>query len=77
VAKTHRAIIIDEGWYTGSLAGEISAIIMEEGFWSLDAPVKRICTQEVPIPYPAHLEQAALPQVESIVSMAVKLMQGE
>ena len=77
VAKTHRAIIIDEGWYTGSLAGEVSAIIMEEGFWSLDAPVKRICTQEVPIPYPAHLEQAALPQVESIVSMAVKLMQGK
>ncbi len=77
VDKTHRAIIIDEGWYTGSLAGEVSAIIMEEGFWSLDAPVKRVCTKEVPIPYPAHLEQAALPQIESIVHIATRLMSGQ
>ncbi len=76
VAKTHRVLIIDEGWYTGSLAGEISAIIMEEGFWSLDAPVQRICTAEVPIPYPSHLEQAALPQVEDIVSRAQALLAG-
>lgn len=76
VAKTHRAIIIDEGWYTGSLAGEISAILMEEGFWHLDAPVKRICTAEVPIPYPSHLEQAALPQIPQIVATAKALMEG-
>lgn len=76
VAKTHRAVIIDEGWYTGSLAGEISAIIMEEGFWHLDAPVKRVCTAEVPIPYPAHLEQAAIPQVETIVARAKEVMEG-
>lgn len=68
VCKTHRAVIIDEGWYTGSLAGEISAIIMEQAFWYLDAPVARICTQEVPIPYPHHLEQAALPQTDKIIS---------
>jgi len=77
VQKTHRAIIIDEGWKTGSLAGEISAIIMEQGFWYLDAPVQRICTQEVPIPYPKHLEQAALPQVEQIVTRAQRLLNGE
>ena len=76
VAKTHRALIIDEGWYTGSLAGEISAIIMEQGFWHLDAPVQRICTAEVPIPYPSHLEQAALPQVEDIVNRAQALLEG-
>lgn len=76
VGKTHRAVVIDEGWYTGSLAGEISAIIMEEGFWSLDAPVKRVCTAEVPIPYPQHLEQAALPQVEQIVTTAKAVMEG-
>jgi len=76
VEKTHRAIIIDEGWHTGSLAGEISAIIMEQGFWFLDAPVKRICTAEVPIPYPSHLEQAALPQVEQIVASAQAIMDG-
>lgn len=74
VTKTHRAIIIDEAWLTGSLAGEISAIIMEQAFWHLDAPVKRLCTVEVPIPYPSHLEQAALPQVEQIVSAAQNIM---
>jgi len=76
VEKTHRAIIIDEGWKTCSLAGEISAIIMEQGFWTLDAPVKRLCTAEVPIPYPSHLEQAALPQIEQIVEMAQAIMEG-
>ena len=77
VAKTHRAFIIDEGWYTGCFAGEVSAIIMEQGFWHLDAPVKRICTAEVPIPYPANLEQAALPQTEQIVSAAKALIQSK
>lgn len=76
VAKTHRAVIVDEGWHSGSLAGEVSAIIMEEGFWHLDAPVKRVCTAEVPIPYPAHLEQAAIPQVETIVAMVKEVMEG-
>ncbi len=70
VAKTHRAVVIDEGWYTGSLAGEVSSIIMENAFWQLDAPVYRVCTEEVPIPYPHHLEQAAIPQVDKIVSAA-------
>jgi len=74
VKKNHRAIIIDEAWLTGSLAGEISAIIMEQAFWQLDAPVKRIATVEVPIPYPSHLEQAALPQVEQIVAAAKDIM---
>ena len=76
VNKTHRAVIIDEGWLTGSLAGEISAIIMEEAFWSLDAPVKRVCSAEVPIPYPAHLEQAALPQVDKIIATVLGVMEG-
>jgi len=70
VEKTHRAVVIDEAWHTGSLAGEISAIIMEQGFWYLDAPVKRVCTAEVPIPYATHLEKAALPQTEDIVVAA-------
>ncbi|MGR5130740.1 pyruvate dehydrogenase (acetyl-transferring) E1 component subunit alpha [Vibrio alfacsensis] len=70
VNKTHRAVIIDEGWFTGSLAGEISAIIMEQAFWQLDAPVERVCTEEVPIPYPHHLEQAAIPQSGNIIAAA-------
>jgi pyruvate dehydrogenase E1 component alpha subunit len=70
ISKTHRAVVVDEGWYTGSLAGEISAIIMEQAFWQLDAPVARVCTEEVPIPYPQHLEQAAIPQSDKIVQAA-------
>ncbi|KOO12286.1 pyruvate dehydrogenase, partial [Vibrio xuii] len=66
INKTHRAVIIDEGWYTGSLAGEVSAIITENAFWQLDAPIERVCTQEVPIPYAHHLEQAAIPQCDNI-----------
>ena len=69
--KTHRAVVVDEGWKTGSLAGEIMACIMEECFYELDAPVARVCSQEVPIPYAKHLEDAALPQVTDIVA-AVK-----
>lgn len=74
VGKTRRAVIIDEGWRSGSLAAEISARIMESVFWELDAPVGRVCTAEVPIPYPKHLEDAALPQVPGIVAAAKTAM---
>jgi pyruvate dehydrogenase E1 component beta subunit len=70
VAKTHRAVIVDEGWRTGSLAAEVSARIMEQAFFDLDAPVQRVCSAEVPMPYPRHLEEAALPQVEGVVEAA-------
>jgi pyruvate dehydrogenase E1 component beta subunit len=70
VARTHRAVVIDEGWRTGSLAGEISARIMEGAFYELDAPVERVCSREVPMPYAHHLEEAALPQVDGIVAAA-------
>jgi len=68
VRKTHRAVIVDEGWRTCSLSAEISARIMEGAFYDLEAPVGRVCTMEVPIPYPKHLEDAALPQVAGIVA---------
>ncbi|PRY77465.1 pyruvate dehydrogenase (acetyl-transferring) E1 component subunit alpha [Marivita geojedonensis] len=75
VAKTRRAVIIDEGWRSGSLSAEISARIMEQCLWSLDAPVERVCAREVPIPYPKHLEDASIPQVASIVA-TVKAQMG-
>lgn len=68
VVKTRRAVIVDEGWRTGSLAAEVSARIMEGAFYDLDAPVGRVCSAEVPIPYPRHLEIAATPQVDDIVA---------
>ncbi len=70
VKKTRRAIVVDECWRSGSLAAEVMARIMEDGFYDLDAPVGRVCREEVPIPYPRHLEEAALPQPEKIVAAA-------
>ena len=67
VRRTHRAVIVDEEWRSGSLSAEISARIMEHAFYDLDAPVGRVCGAEVPIPYARHMEQAALPQVPEIV----------
>lgn len=74
VKKTHRALIVDEGWRSGSLSAEISARIMETCFYELDAPVQRLCRKEVPIPYARHLEEAAIPQVEDIRRKIVELM---
>ena len=74
VEKTHRAVVIDEGWRTGSLAAEVSACIMEHAFSALEAPVARVCTEEVPIPYPEHLERAALPQTDKIVTVVKAMM---
>jgi pyruvate dehydrogenase E1 component beta subunit len=67
VRKTHHAVVIDEGWRTGSFAAEVAAQIMEGAFYDLDAPVARVCSVEVPIPYPKHLEEAAIPQPDKIV----------
>jgi pyruvate dehydrogenase E1 component beta subunit len=68
VARTHRIVTVDEGWRSGSISAEISSRVVEQAFFELDAPPARVCTAEVPLPYPAHLEQAALPSVERIVS---------
>jgi pyruvate dehydrogenase E1 component beta subunit len=70
VARTHRAVVVDEGWRTGSISAEVVARIVDDAFWELDAPVGRVCSAEVPMPYAAHLEQAALPSVDAIVGAA-------
>jgi pyruvate dehydrogenase E1 component beta subunit len=72
VGRTHRAVIVDEGWRTGGISAEISARIMEGALWELEAPVERVCSAEVPIPYARHLEEAALPQVPRIIDAARK-----
>jgi pyruvate dehydrogenase E1 component beta subunit len=66
VLRTRRAVVVDEGWRSGSLSAEISARITEELFYDLDAPVQRVCSAEVPIPYAHHMELAALPSVDRI-----------
>jgi pyruvate/2-oxoglutarate/acetoin dehydrogenase E1 component len=74
VAKTHRAVIVDEGWRSVGISAEISARIMEKALYELDAPVERLCSAEVPMPYARHLEQAALPQVETIVTTVKRMV---
>ncbi len=68
VTRTHRAVIVDEGWRSVGLAAEISTRITEKAFYELDGPVARVCAAEVPIPYPRHLELAATPQPETIAA---------
>jgi pyruvate/2-oxoglutarate/acetoin dehydrogenase E1 component len=70
VAKTRRVVIVDEGWRSGSLAAEIGMRLAEDSFFELDSPLRRVCSREVPMPYAAHLEQAALPQVDTIAAAA-------
>jgi len=74
VTRTHRAVIVDEGWRSGSISAEISARIMEGAFYELDLPVQRICSAEAPIPYAKHLEDAAVPQAATIFESVTRLM---
>lgn len=74
VARTHRVLIVDEGWRSGGISAEISARIMEQRFYDLERPVARLCTAEVPIPYAQHLEEAALPQAGTIAATARTLV---
>jgi pyruvate dehydrogenase E1 component beta subunit len=70
VRKCRRAVVVDECWRSGSLAAEVMARIAEQAFYDLDAPLARVCSEEVPIPYARHMEEAALPQPEKIVAAA-------
>lgn len=74
VSRTRRCVIIDEGWRSGSISAEIGVRIAEEAFFELDAPIRRVCSREIPIPYAAHLEDACLPQMATIVAAARELV---
>jgi pyruvate/2-oxoglutarate/acetoin dehydrogenase E1 component len=74
VGRTHRALVVDEGWRSGGISAEISARIMEKSFFDLDGPVERVCSAEVPMPYAKHLEDAALPQKETVVAKAREMV---
>ena len=74
VSRTHRVLIVDEGWRSGGISAEVSARIMEQAFYELDAPVERLCGAEVPMPYAPQLERASLPQVDSIVATVERMI---
>jgi pyruvate dehydrogenase E1 component beta subunit len=77
LAKTNRMIVAEEGWPTCSIASEIIAIAMTEGFDHLDAPVLRVCDADVPLPYAANLEAMALINSDEIVEAAKKVCYRE
>lgn len=77
VTKTGRALVVDEGWKAVGLAAEVAAGVTEDCFYSLDAPVLRLSAADVPVPYPKHLESAAIPDTEDIVSAARSLYRGD
>jgi pyruvate dehydrogenase E1 component beta subunit len=77
LTRTHRALIVDEGWRSGSVAAEVCTRLMELAFYELDAPISRLCSAEVPVPYSAHLELAALPQVPAIVARIRELVRRD
>jgi pyruvate dehydrogenase E1 component beta subunit len=74
VARTHRAVVVDEGWRSVGVSAEVSARIAEHALYDLDAPVERVCGAEVPLPYAKHLEDAALPQVADVVAAARRVV---
>jgi len=74
VRKTRRVLVVDEGWRSCSLAAEVLARIAEGAFYDLDAAPARVCSEEVPIPYAKHLEEAALPNAARIVATARQLV---
>ena len=76
IARTHRVLLVDEGWRTGSLSAEVGMQIVERAFYDLDAPIARLCSAEVPIHYAKHLEDAALPQPGTIAEAALRLVRG-
>jgi len=74
VVRTHRVVVVDEGWRSGSISAEVTARITEHAFYELDAPVVRVCSAEVPMPYARHLELAALPSVDRVVAAVHEVM---
>ena len=74
IRKTHRALLVEEAWASVNVSSEVSARIMENVFYDLDAPVQRLGGTEVPIPYPRHLEDASIPQQTDIINGVKKML---
>jgi pyruvate dehydrogenase E1 component beta subunit len=72
--RTRRVVIVDEGWRSGGVSAEIGMRVVEGAFYELDAPIARVCTAEVPLPYARHLEDAAIPSTDRIVDAVLSIM---
>jgi len=76
LARTGRLVVAEDGWRTGGIGAEIAGLVAHDGFWDLDAPVQRLGCAEVPVPYAAHLERAALVGVDDIIDAVTRVAPG-
>jgi len=76
VRKTNRAVVVEEGWPHGGVGANLSALITEQAFDDLDAPVQRVTGADVHMPYSKRLEQEAIPHSEHVVSAALATLEG-
>jgi len=76
VRRTNRAVVVEEGWPHGGVGANLAALIQEQAFDYLDAPVQRVTGADVPMPYAKRLEQAAIPHAEHVVSAALATLEG-
>jgi pyruvate/2-oxoglutarate/acetoin dehydrogenase E1 component len=74
VAKTSRILIVEENPFQGGWGGTLASIVADEGFYDLDAPVKRLAAASVPLPFATHLEDQVLPSVDKTVATAVAML---
>jgi pyruvate dehydrogenase E1 component beta subunit len=76
VRKTNRAVIVEEGWPHGGVGANLAALIQEQAFDHLDAPIQRVTGADVPMPYSKRMEQSAIPHAEHVVSAALASLEG-
>jgi pyruvate dehydrogenase E1 component beta subunit len=76
VHKTNRVVVVEEGWPHGGVAANIAALIQEQAFDYLDAPIQRVTGADVPMPYSKRLEQAAIPHEEHVIKAAMATLEG-
>ena len=76
VRKTNRLVVVEEGWPHGGVGANIAALVQEQAFDHLDAPIQRVTGADVPMPYSKRLEQSAIPHAENVVSAALATTEG-
>jgi pyruvate/2-oxoglutarate/acetoin dehydrogenase E1 component len=76
VAKTNHCIVVEEGWPHGGVGANLAALIQEQAFDHLDAPIQRVTGADVPMPYAKRLEQSAIPHEEHVISAALAALEG-
>jgi pyruvate dehydrogenase E1 component beta subunit len=76
VRKTNRCVVVEEGWPHGGVGANIAALVQEQAFDHLDAPIQRVTGADVPMPYSKRLEQSAIPHAEHVVSAAMATLEG-